>query len=94
MIIEVKSRKKFDANKCKITETEKIQPLVYMKLYDCDKCLFVVSGPDGKQKIEEIDWDEEKFNRVVIFKLEKFTNYARSLTEEDLKDLIEKCNIK
>jgi hypothetical protein len=65
-----------------------------MNLYDCDRCLFVVSGPDGKQKIEEIEWDEEKFNRVVISKLEKFTNYARSLTKEDFKDLIEKCNKK
>jgi hypothetical protein len=93
-LIEVKSRNKFDASKCTITEKEKIQPLVYMNLYDCDRCLFVVSGPDGKQKIEEIEWDEEKFNRVVISKLEKFTNYARSLTKEDFKDLIEKCNKK
>jgi len=93
-LIEVKSRNKFDASKCTITEKKKIQPLVYMNLYDCDRCLFVVSGPDGKQKIEEIEWDEEKFNRVVISKLEKFTNYARSLTKEDFKDLIEKCNKK
>jgi hypothetical protein len=92
-VIEVKSRNKFDANKCTITEKEKIQSLVYMKLYDCDKCLFVESGPDGNQKIKEIEWNEEKFNREVLNKLEKFTNYARSLTKEDFKDLIEKCNI-
>ena len=42
-----------------------------MKLFDCNKCLLVESGPDGQQKIEEIEWDEEKFNRVVLNKLEK-----------------------
>jgi len=92
MIIEVKSRNKFDANKCTIKKKEKIQSLVYLKLFDCDKCLFVESGPDGKQKIEEIEFDEENFNREVLDKLKKFTNYARSLTKEDFKDLIEKCN--
>lgn len=93
-VIEVKSRNKFDSNKCTINEKEKIQSLVYMKLFDCNKCLLVESGPDGQQKIEEIEWDEKKFNRVVLNKLEKFTSYARGLTKEDLDDLISKCNYK
>ena len=91
-VIEVKSRNKFDEKKCTITEKEKIQSLVYMKLYDCDKCLLVESGPEGQRKIEEIEWDEDKFKRLVLNKLEKFTSYARSLTKDDLDDLIAKCN--
>ena len=90
-VIEVKSRNKIDFNKCTIAEKEKIQSLVYMKLYDCDNCLLVESGPDGRQKIEKLVWDQDKFDRMVLNKLEKFIDYARNLTKKDLDDLISKC---
>ena len=87
VLVEVKSREMFDLNRNTISDKERIQVMVYMKLFECSRCLFVESGPEGNQKWTYIEWDEQKFNWIMN-KLEDFTNYARNLTEFDYIDLV------
>ncbi|CAF0861498.1 unnamed protein product [Brachionus calyciflorus] len=91
-ILEIKTRNKFDASKETINTKEKRQALVYMHMYDCDKCLFVENGPNGERKETIIEYDEKIFKNDVIKKLEEFCIFARNLTYEELNDLINKYN--
>jgi hypothetical protein len=87
-IIEIKTRKKLDSEKCTITSRELIQALAYIKLFDCESCLFVEYGPDGSMKKELIEWDELKF-KAVVNKLEKFTMFARRLRRDEFEEMID-----
>ncbi len=86
-IVEIKTRKTLDLDKDSISHKEKVQALCYMKMYACKTCLFVESGPDGIQKTTVVDWDEKEFN-IVIDKLTKFTEYAKSLTRKEFENMV------
>lgn len=92
-IIEIKTRKNYDSTKDTITKGERIQALVYMKIYDCEKCLFVESGgKDGEMKTNVIEWNEKEFNKVTE-NLEKFTESVRNLTKSEFEEILEKVFI-
>jgi len=87
-IIEIKTRNKLDSEKSTITNRERIQVLAYLKLFDCERCLFVEYGPDGKMKKEFIEWNESEFETVVK-KLERFTMLSRELKRNEFAKMIE-----
>jgi hypothetical protein len=92
-ILEIKTRNKLNTEKNTITGKERKQALTYLKMYDCDSCLFVEADPDGNLKKTEIDWDESEFNNEILAKLNEFVMYARSLTEKEFCDLLEKYQL-
>lgn len=91
-ILEIKTRKELE--KASVSVKEKRQALTYMKMHECTSCLFVELGPNGNFQHTVIEWDEEEFNNNVIKRLEEFVKYARSLSVQDFKVLMEKHKIK
>jgi hypothetical protein len=92
-ILEIKTRNKLNTEKNTITNKERKQALTYLKMYGCNSCLFVEADPDGNLKKTEIGWNEEEFNNEILAKLNEFVLYARSLSEEEFHDLLEKYQI-
>ena len=88
-VLEIKTRSKLSMEKSTITSKEKKQALTYMKMHGCQSCLFVEVGPDGNTKKTEIEWDEEEFEREIMSKLDEFCMFARGLSEEAFRDLLE-----
>ena len=89
-VIEIKSKNvilpnmSYDA----VSEQEKIQALVYLKLYKCKMCILVyVNNSNGEMTKFEIEFNENKFNHHVIVPLTAFTHYCRKVTLRDLIDL-------
>jgi hypothetical protein len=96
-ILEIKTRKslnKKDPNnndeKVTISNKERKQAMVYMKMHECKSCLFVEVGQDGRLKESIIEWDEDEFNNEIRAKLEDFCHFARQLSQDEFKTLIEK----
>lgn len=72
-----------------ISETDKIQVLIYMKIHKCNSCLFVEVGQNDQDMPTSIryEWDEDKFNHV-IERLKDFTINAKTLTRKEFFDMI------
>lgn len=72
-----------------ISETDKIQVLIYMKIHKCNSCLFVEVGQNDQDMPISIryEWDEDKFNHV-IERLMDFTINAKTLTRKEFFDMI------
>ena len=93
-VIEVKTRRCGSG----ITLTDEIQALCYLKLYECDTCMLVISDSNGRRvNSRNVLWSENDFNVKIKSKLTEFTNYARNLTKGDFVRLIrlveeKKCN--
>jgi hypothetical protein len=92
-ILEIKTRKELSHVKATITSKERKQAMAYMKMHQCGSCLFIETGPDGALKKTEIEWDEAEFNDEVMSKLNALCSYARGLSEEEFRKLLEKHQI-
>ena len=92
-ILEIKTRNKLNTERNTITSKERKQAMVYLKMYNCDACMFVELDPNGSIKETMIEWNEREFKKEIFDKLNEFCLFARSLTEQDFRDLLEKYQI-
>ena len=88
IILEVKTRNKLIG---KVVIKEKRQALVYMKIWQCEKCLLLERGPNpNEENLFEIEWNETEFENDVVNKLKEFCQNVRSLTETQFRQLYAK----
>lgn len=92
-ILEIKTRKNFEPEGETISRRERLQALTYMNMFDCDRCLFVESGPHGELKETMLEYDDELFKREVLDLLEKFTDKARAYERVEFEALLIQNNV-
>jgi hypothetical protein len=91
-IIEIKTRANFhrSTNENSISPIEKIQCMCYMKLSGCDTCLFVEHGPNGEQRKQELVFDENDFDQLVVQRLRAFVLKYKSMSKSNFLELLAK----
>ena len=91
-IIEIKTRSSLNrlTNENSISPTEAMQCMCYMKLNDCKKCLFVEHGPNGEQRMQELVFDEDEFEQLIVKRLRAFVLKYKSMSKQEFLCLIAK----
>ena len=88
ILIEIKSQNSLAQN-YRMSLKKNIQQHVYMNLYDCHKCIFVLVNKSNGELIEEELVKDEHFFQQISEKLDEFTIRIRKMTVRDFIDLIE-----
>ena len=94
-ILEIKTRNSKNVNYYMPTESDQLQGLAYMDIFNCEDCLFAICDAHGQLYFNFFKLDEEEFNFRIKDKLDSLVNgYVRNLTERSFANLIIEANIK
>ena len=89
-VLEIKTKQHFF--NLNLSERNTNQALAYMNMYDCETCLFVQYGPNGKCIETNIEYEPQVFD-FILYNINEFCSFARELTEHEYKDLLYKSKI-
>ena len=94
-ILEIKTRNSKNVNYYMPTESDQLQGLAYMDIFNCEDCLFAICDAHGQLYFNFFKLDEEEFNFRIKDKLDSLVNgYVRNLTERTFASLIIEANLK
>jgi hypothetical protein len=94
-ILEIKTRNSKNVNYYMPTESDQLQGLAYMDIFNCKDCLFAICDAHGQLYFNFFKLDEEEFNFRIKDKLDSLVNdYIRNITERTFASLIIEANLK